>query len=227
MGCCSSSPVASDLHDGALQESGAANSWTVDKAHQLQETVDRIFGTSGDSLLGLSFSFTIADPMLDGCPLVGCSSGFGTLCGYTMEEIVGRNCRFLVDPVPPALIDTAMRRHAKDFCLAVKAGQDYWVPKSQHESWMPSGRPGDELFCVQKNARKDGTLFNNMFYLKVLSMGGKLGEEQPFIVGLQSDLREGKSDLEPQCAGCPHERGRKSCCGQLFHLLFNAATRAC
>eukprot|EP00409_Alexandrium_fundyense_P000949 CAMPEP_0185904924 /NCGR_PEP_ID=MMETSP0196C-20130402/4200_1 /TAXON_ID=2932 /ORGANISM="Alexandrium fundyense, Strain CCMP1719" /LENGTH=48 /DNA_ID= /DNA_START= /DNA_END= /DNA_ORIENTATION= len=48
-----------------------------------------------------------------------------------MKEIVGRNCRFLVDPVPPDLVDTVMRRRAKDFCLAVKAGQDYWVPQSQ------------------------------------------------------------------------------------------------
>ena len=30
------------------------------------------------------------DPRLQGCPLIGCSSGFGTLCGYTMEDIVGR-----------------------------------------------------------------------------------------------------------------------------------------
>jgi glycosyltransferase involved in cell wall biosynthesis len=30
------------------------------------------------------------DPRLKGCPLIGCSSGFGSLCGYTMDDIVGR-----------------------------------------------------------------------------------------------------------------------------------------
>ena len=55
---------------------------------------------SEESLLGLTFSLTIADPRLPDCPLIGCSAGFATLCGYEMEEIVGRNCRFLLDPVP-------------------------------------------------------------------------------------------------------------------------------
>eukprot|EP00490_Sorites_sp_Unknown_P021117 CAMPEP_0114686000 /NCGR_PEP_ID=MMETSP0191-20121206/61049_1 /TAXON_ID=126664 /ORGANISM="Sorites sp." /LENGTH=31 /DNA_ID= /DNA_START= /DNA_END= /DNA_ORIENTATION= len=31
-----------------------------------------------------------------------------------MEEIVGRNCRFLVDPVPKDKVDWTMRRHAKE-----------------------------------------------------------------------------------------------------------------
>lgn len=173
--------------------------WTTQKADELQATVDRVFGQGGDGLLGLHFSFTMADPTVDGCPLIGCSTGFGSLCGYTMEEIIGRNCRFLVDPVPDGLIDAAMRRHVRDFCQAVKLGQDYWVPENEREAWMPLNRPGDELFCVQRNARKDGSLFNNMFYLKVLELGGELGEEKPYIVGLQSELPAGKADLADLC----------------------------
>ncbi|CAE7940564.1 PHOT1A, partial [Symbiodinium sp. KB8] len=87
--------------------------WTQRKADELQAAVDKVFNPSGESLLGMTFSFTIADPRISGCPLIGCSSGFGTLCGYTMDEIVGRNCRFLVDPVPRDQIDWKMRRHAK------------------------------------------------------------------------------------------------------------------
>eukprot|EP00418_Pyrodinium_bahamense_P067376 CAMPEP_0179084478 /NCGR_PEP_ID=MMETSP0796-20121207/38207_1 /TAXON_ID=73915 /ORGANISM="Pyrodinium bahamense, Strain pbaha01" /LENGTH=254 /DNA_ID=CAMNT_0020781903 /DNA_START=141 /DNA_END=905 /DNA_ORIENTATION=- len=193
-----SAPAVASPSD-AKEKANLAKEWTEEKARELQAAVDQVFGTAGDSLLGLAFSFTIADPMIEGCPLIGCSTGFGALCGYTMEEIVGRNCRFLVDPVPAGEIDTAMRRHAKDFCLAVKTGKDYAVPEHEREPWMPLQRPKDELFCVQKNARKDGTLFNNMFYLKVLELGDDLGDEQPYIVGLQSELKNGKADLAEMC----------------------------
>lgn len=69
-----------------------------------------------------------------------------------------RNCRFLIDPVPREQIDWTMRRHCKDFCEAVAKKQEYRVPREEHEDWMPTGRAGDELFCFQVNARKDGDL---------------------------------------------------------------------
>ena len=37
----------------------------------------------GEALCGMTFSFTIADPRISGCPLIGCSTGFGTLCFST------------------------------------------------------------------------------------------------------------------------------------------------
>jgi hypothetical protein len=73
--------------------------WTREQAAKLQESVDEHFSKDSAALLGLDYSFTIADPQLEGCPLVGCSTGFTKLVGYEMSDIVGRNCRFLVDPV--------------------------------------------------------------------------------------------------------------------------------
>jgi hypothetical protein len=169
--------------------------WTQETATELQDAVDRIFGKSGDSLLGLDFSFTISDPFLPGCPLIGCSKGFSKLCGYPLREIVGHNCRFLVDPVPAKHIDKKMRQHTSDFCKAVALKQTYTRPAGDHEAWMPEGRPSDELVAMQVNARKDGTLFNNLFYLKVFDIGADIGEEVPYIVALQSELTGGKNDL--------------------------------
>ena len=40
-------------------------------------------------------SFVIADPSLPDCPIVFASDGFLDFTGYTREEILGRNCRFL------------------------------------------------------------------------------------------------------------------------------------
>ncbi|CAK9012976.1 unnamed protein product [Durusdinium trenchii] len=180
------------LPGSAAQQPGF---WTKKKADELQDAVDAVFNKAGEALLGMTFSFTIADPRMSGCPLIGCSTGFGTLCGYTMDDIVGRNCRFLVDPVPRDKVDWKMRRHAKDFCEAVRVGKQFRIPDKEREEWMPIGRAGDELFCYQVNARKDGSLFNNMFYMKVIELSATLGEELPYIVGLQTELPLGKADL--------------------------------
>jgi len=170
-----------------------AGMWSEESALLLQEAVDRIFNKDSQSLLGLDFSFTIADPFLPDCPLIGCSAGFTKLTGYEVDDIVGQNCRFLVDPVPADLIDMTMRKHTKEFCQAVKKGE-LWTPPSDYP-YAPNDRPLDELIAMQTNKRKDGTLFNNLFYMKVFDLSSELGDEQPYIVALQSELKDGKEDL--------------------------------
>mmetsp|Transcript_104069 Transcript_104069/g.184482 ORF Transcript_104069/g.184482 Transcript_104069/m.184482 type:complete len:262 (-) Transcript_104069:99-884(-) len=169
-------------------------SWTLEKSDLLQSAVDNVFGTLGSSLKGLTFSFTIADPQLDGCPLIGCSTGFTTLCGYEMPEIVGRNCRFLVDPVPVDQQDKPMRDRCREFCVAAKEGKDYKLPPHELDPWIPADRPANELFAVQKNARKNGEFFNNMFYMKYLGLGD-FDDERLYLVALQSELPGGRADL--------------------------------
>jgi len=78
--------------------SEATGMWSVTSANLLQESVDRIFGTNSQSLLGLDFSFTIADPYLPDCPLIGCSTGFTKLCGYEIDDIVGKKLSLSVRP---------------------------------------------------------------------------------------------------------------------------------
>lgn len=172
--------------------------WTLEKSDRLQEAVDQIFGTGASSLLGLSFSLTVADPQLEGCPLIGCSSGFTELCGYEMSEIVGFNCRFLVDPVPADQVDQSIRCRCRDFCIAAKEGKTYTVPPHEIEDWLPTNRPPSEMIAVQKNARKDGTLFNSMFLMRIVSLGD-FDEESHYIIALQSELPEGKADLPMLC----------------------------
>lgn len=41
---------------------------------------------------------TIADPNLPDCPLMYVNEAFCNMTGYTREEIIGRNCRFLQGP---------------------------------------------------------------------------------------------------------------------------------
>jgi len=171
-------------------------SWTRKGTTKLQEAVNHIFGSTIRSILDLEFSVTIADPGLVDCPLVGCSEGFTTLTGHKMEDIVGRNCRFLVDPVPPERIDRDMRRLARDFCQAVASGREFKTPEDQLQPWMPKDRPHDEVLLMQTNSHKDGTLFQNLFYMKKFSISYGMEEEKSYIVGLQSELPNGLEDLK-------------------------------
>jgi PAS domain S-box-containing protein len=80
----------------------------------------------------------ITDPAQYDNPIVFCNVAFQELTGYTRDEIIGRNCRFLQGPATDAATVTRVRE-------AISAGHDVDV---------------DLL-----NYRKDGTTFWNALYL--------------------------------------------------------------
>eukprot|EP00522_Entomoneis_paludosa_P003806 CAMPEP_0172475138 /NCGR_PEP_ID=MMETSP1065-20121228/69713_1 /TAXON_ID=265537 /ORGANISM="Amphiprora paludosa, Strain CCMP125" /LENGTH=317 /DNA_ID=CAMNT_0013233333 /DNA_START=167 /DNA_END=1121 /DNA_ORIENTATION=- len=50
------------------------------------------------ALSGSQQNFAISDPTLPDNPIVYCSQGFLDLTGYTLDQVLGRNCRFLQGP---------------------------------------------------------------------------------------------------------------------------------
>lgn len=132
---------------------------------ELQRLADALFM---NEFFNIDFSVTIANPRLQDCPLVGCSVGFAELCGYTVEEILGRNCRYMVTAVPEEYIDQKARTEARKFCQALQ-----------------NGEPHEDLFCVQINATKTGSLWRNMFYLREVTL-----EDSPYVLGLQAPVSE-------------------------------------
>ncbi len=64
------------------------------------------------AFLATGASFIISDPRLPGNPIVYASPGFLFLTGYSIERVLGRNCRFLqgpeTDPVAVARIREAI-----------------------------------------------------------------------------------------------------------------------
>lgn len=148
-----------------------------------------------DEILGLDFSMTIADPLQADCPLVACSTGFTKLTGYEMSEIVGRNCRFLVDGIPPADTHESARKVTRHWIRNVQANPEvdappHWLTDDRLELRKKSYVTDGELWCVQTNKKKSGELFQNFFFIKQVQLHGR-----PFLVGLQAAVDD---SVDPQ-----------------------------
>ena len=86
-------------------------------------------------------NFVVTDPSLPDNPIVYASQGFLNLTGYSLDQILGRNCRFLQGPEtdPKA---TERIRHAIE--------------------------QGNDLSVCLLNYRVDGTTFWNQFFIAAL-----------------------------------------------------------
>ena len=103
--------------------------WTAEQAAEMQLAANNIFETD-ERLRACQFSLSISDPNLKDCPFVGCSTGFTKMTGYEMDEVLGRNCRFLVDPVPAEYVNEAARTNARDsypVYISERRGYPEWV----------------------------------------------------------------------------------------------------
>lgn len=110
----------------------------------------------------LTTSVVITDPKRQDNPILFVNPAFTTITGYTAEEVIGRNCRFLQGPdtdrATLAAIRTAVREHTT-------------------------------ITCTLLNYRKDGTPFwNELIISPVFDVEGNLVN----FVGLQTDVTERK-----------------------------------
>jgi PAS domain S-box-containing protein len=59
---------------------------------------------------GSAVAAVISNPRLPDNPIIACNDAFVALTGYTREEIIGHNCRFLVgEGTEPELVETLRR----------------------------------------------------------------------------------------------------------------------
>jgi hypothetical protein len=185
--------------------------WNTQCSVELQRVVDTF---KSEEIYGMNFSLTLADPSHVDCPLVGCSIGFTELTGYHVQEIVGRNCRFLLNGVPQHLVDDQTRLQCRSFCATAKVGKEYdgcseVLPDGVKKCWI--NLPKGELICIQTNARKSGELFRNMFYIKQCELDGEV-----FLLALQSDLPEEFETEDPN--GSEMQRLQLACYAAWHHL---------
>jgi len=188
-----------DVGMGRQESSHGPLHWNTRCSAELQKVVDTM---CIEEFYALGFSVTLADPSQPDCPLVACSAGFTELTATRLRRL-RRNCRFLLNGVPPNLIDEETRVKCRAFCIDSSQGEWYSgvpdnLPSGMSKPWVEL--PKGELICVQINSRKSGELFRNMFYLKQVEL-----DENQFILGLQAGLKEEYDDdiereeLEKKC----------------------------
>lgn len=89
-------------------------------------------------------NFVISDPSMPDNPIVYASQGFLALTGYTLDQVLGRNCRFLQGPLSEPSSVNRIRK-------GIEKGEDTTV-------------------CVL-NYRADGTTFWNQLFVAALRDG--------------------------------------------------------
>lgn len=126
--CCSKNTLFGDKANGEVQEKKTTA--LVRSDFQLMESL-----TSGQQ------NFVLSDPRLPDNPIVFATPGFYKLTGYTQEQVLGRNCRFLQGPgTNPKSVDIIRK--------AIATGSDCTV-------------------CIL-NYKADGTPFWNQFFVAAL-----------------------------------------------------------
>ena len=58
----------------------------------------------------------ISDPRLPDNPIIACNAAFCELTGYSADEVVGRNCRFLAGPATEPWLTEEIRRGVREHC---------------------------------------------------------------------------------------------------------------
>ena len=101
--CCSSSPLfgLSKQADGEADNGGGLTRKKADTTALIKTDFSLI-----ESLTSGQQNFVLSDPRLPDNPIVFATPGFYELTGYTREQVLGRNCRFLQGPgTDPKAVD--------------------------------------------------------------------------------------------------------------------------
>ena len=103
---------------------------------------------------------TLTDPDLEDAPIVYANKAFENICGYTQEEIVGRNCRFL-------------------------QGTDREQPELHR--LRAAIKNGEPIEVTLRNYRKNGDLFYNRLVVKPLF---DARDNVVYFLGVQYDITQ-------------------------------------
>lgn len=110
-----------------------------------------------------NFCVTIADPRAEGIPLIAISASFEEMTGYSRNEILGVNCRFLNQGCPISPLDLVGLRIACE--------------------------TGTAFTALLPNRMKSGKMFINLLDLRGLTIARDAnGEELWYLIGIQADV---------------------------------------
>ncbi|WP_369130519.1 SpoIIE family protein phosphatase [Modestobacter roseus] len=146
--------------DGSEQRLSLVVFLQLDEGHHLADPDTHLQALRDRAVVATDIAFTITDPRQPDDPLVWVNPSFSRITGYSYEESVGRNCRFLqgsaTDLARVADLRTALRAH-------------------------------EPVTTTLLNYRKDGTAFWNQLSITPVFDGE--GELVSFV-GVQTDVTE-------------------------------------
>lgn len=138
---------------------------------EISRAVGQAYASIGHMLDNEEDAALLVDVLIHDFPLVGATRGFTSLTGYTLDEVLGRNCRMLTDGVPEVAISKSTRKNLRDYCRMCRLASVETLP---------------EVVSVLPNARKDGSHFMNLF-----SICRVMVQQRPFLLGVVRSLGEG------------------------------------
>lgn len=87
------------LGAGSGGRSGSFGKRSSPKLESLVDSLSRSYNEKVNQALSQhSYNFVLSDPRLPDHPIVFASEGFLRMSGYSRDEVIGRNCRFLQGP---------------------------------------------------------------------------------------------------------------------------------
>lgn len=135
-----------------------------------QAQIPKAAGKLTKVLAGLRHTFVVADATLPDCPLVYASEGFLQLTGYTAEEVLGHNCRFLqgegTDPKEVTKLRESVKR-GKHVSVRIlnyrKDGTPFWNLLTMTPIFGPDGRVAKIVGVqVDVTSQTEGPVKNNL-----------------------------------------------------------------
>ena len=124
----------------------------------LGETLEEQYALLNYAIDASNNCIVVSDPNQSDNPLIYVNQGFERLTGYSFEEAVGRNCRFLQN-------DDRDQPGLNQLRKALKAGRD--------------------VQTTLRNYRKDGTPFWNELYVSAVR---DASDELVYFMGVQNDV---------------------------------------
>jgi len=143
----------------------------VEDPREIERLVQEAHEMTGHYLNDIKDPALLVDAICKDCPIVGATKGFCEMTGYTLEHVIGRNCRMMLDGVPQVAISRSARKNLQNYCDMCKV-----VGLTQIA----------EASAVQPNARRDGSHFVNLFLLGLCKV-----RHRTLILGVQLPLGEG------------------------------------
>ncbi|GLC37022.1 hypothetical protein PLESTB_001400700 [Pleodorina starrii] len=140
-------------------------------------------------------NFVISDPTLPDCPIVFASDAFLDLTGYSREDVLGRNCRFLQGPGTDAHTVDQIRD-------AIRSGTEITV---RILNYTKQGRPFWNMFTMAPMRDQDGSV--------------------RFFVGVQVDVtaQSASPDKTPAWVRTPDEEEEKAKQGAVAASMISTA----